>query len=134
MERKETAKSALRNAVWEAFIPSQALKLSDSSEEDKKAQAGAQNMVELFAAEVNRMKTEIIALDEASRWRKRLQNPLAEPLNSPWSVVLFKNWNWRFFFNFQFFWIKPQSYFQLDTPLVFFQDRCLNIWMTLHRN
>ena len=67
LERKATAKAALRDQVWKTFELDQALKSSDSSEEAHKAHAAAQKMVDLLLAEVKRRDAEIFALDNEEK-------------------------------------------------------------------
>ena len=67
LERKEAAKSALRDYVWEAYELDHALKLPGCTEETRKAHVDAQKMVEIFAAEVKRKNATLVALDEEEK-------------------------------------------------------------------
>ena len=67
LERKETAKSALRDMVFKVYELNQAIESSGSTEEARKAHSDAQKMVEIFDAELKRREAEIIALDDEEK-------------------------------------------------------------------
>ena len=64
LERKDAAKSALREAVFKVYELDQAV---ESTEEVQKTRADAQKMVKLFDAEVKRRDAELVTLDEEDK-------------------------------------------------------------------